>query len=263
MKGIPINKPSLFWQNGVGGVLHHPDFYPLVAEKVNVHRARVKKVIKNEIYLDDDGGTHFPCDAILCGTGWQRGLDMFSDDLKIELGLPYPKELESPESIMKWEGLVADADKGVCDQFHLLKDPPRHPYIEEHQTPYRLYRGMAPLHDASILFMNHVVVANKLFGAEAQAMWAVAYFDGQIGAPLAERESDIATWIAWCRRRYLSNGSLGNSAGFDGVPYVDTLLQEMGVTAHRQKGWWGNWFAPVLPEDLGRAWAEYLQRKHR
>ena len=259
------NSCSIFWQNGGGGVMHHADFYPLVAEKVNMYRARVKSIVKNEVYLDDEDNTHFQCDAILCGTGWQRGLHMFSNDLKMQLGLPYAKELDSksPETAHKWEELVADADKTICNRFHILRNPPPHPHVEEDRTPYRLYRTIAPLHDDSIVFINHVTVGNKLFGAEAQAMWAVAYFDGNIKVPLDVKERDIATWIAWNRRRYLSNGGLANSAAFDGVPYVDSLLQEIGVSAHLDKGWWRNWFATVRPADLGRAWAEYLNRHSR
>jgi hypothetical protein len=218
--------------------------------------------MKNEIYLDDEDITHFPCDAILCGTGWHRGLDMFSDKLKAKLGLPYPRELnlKSLESEAKWETLVADADKAMLHRFPILRHPPPHTHIESTQTPYNLYRGMAPLHDNSILFMNHITLGNKLFGAEAQAMWAVAYFDGNVQAPLEIKERDIATWIAWCKRRHLSNGGLANSAAFDSVSYVDILLQDMGVSAHRKKGWWKYWFEPVFPADLGRAWKEYLQQ---
>jgi len=60
----------LFWQNGIGGVLHHAVFYDVVAEHVNVNRARAKALYKTELYLDDDDNTHFQFDAILCGTGW-------------------------------------------------------------------------------------------------------------------------------------------------------------------------------------------------
>jgi dimethylaniline monooxygenase (N-oxide forming) len=229
----------------------------VVAEKVTVHRASVKALLDNELYLDD--GTHFPCDAVLCGTGWKRGLDIFSRNLLIHLGLPYPKEHESQETAAKWEKLVKEADGKVLAKYLILRNPPPHSHVYETRTPYRLYRGMAPLHDDTVLFMNHIAVANKLFGAEAQAMWAVAFFDHHIKLPShAERERDISTWIAWCRRRYLSNGELGNYVVFDGVPYVDSLLDEIGVTAHRQKGWLHNFFAPFRPADLGKAWAEYL-----
>lgn len=60
--------------------------------------------------------------------------------------------------------------------------------------------------------------------------------------------------IAWNKRRYLSNGQLGNFAAFDSVSYVDMLFDEIGLTAHRNKGWLGNMFSPIMPADLGRAW---------
>lgn len=247
----------------MGGILHHADFYDVVAEKVNVYRARVKSLNKNELYLDDENGTHFQCDAILCGTGWQRGLHIYSDDLKMHLGLPYPRILQSTatEEARKWEKAIADADDIICNRFHILKSPPVHVHIEEDRTPYHLYRNIAPLTDDSIVFINHATFANKLLAAEVQAMWAVAYFDGNINVPREAKERDIAMWIAWCKRRYLSNGSLANSAAFDSVPYVDTLLEEMGVSAHLDKGWWRNWVGTLWPADLGRAWDEYL-RKH-
>jgi len=254
------NTDRIFWQNGTGGVHHHDDFYSLVAEKVTVYRASIQKLSENELYLDDEARTHFPCDALLCGTGWRRELEMFSTDLKIRLGLPYVKELESPEIRTKWEKLVEEEDSKVLEKFVILRNPPPHSHVNETLTPYRLYKGMAPLDDDSILFMNHITLANKLFGAEAQAMWAVAYFDHKIDLPsVEEREREIATWIAWCRRRHLSNGELANFVAFDGVPYVDGLLAQMGVTAHRRKGWMGNLFAPVMPADLGKAWSEYLE----
>lgn len=107
-----------------------------------------------------------------------------------------------------------------------------------------------------------VVAGAKLFAAEAQAIWAVAYWDKAFPLPsVAEREDDIAHMIAWNKRRYLSNGELGNFAAFDSVPYVDRLFDEIGVTSHRKKGWLGNMFAPIMPADLGKVWHEYLARQ--
>ncbi|KAF2117286.1 putative dimethylaniline monooxygenase [Lophiotrema nucula] len=248
----------IFWLNGTAGACHFSDFWSEVAEKVYVYRASVKRLTKTELYLDDDEGTHFPCDAILCGTGWQEGLEMFENDLLKDLGLPYPKESESPESASKWEKLVGDADEQVLRRFIMLRNPPNYHHVYRDLTPYRLYHTMAPLHDDSILFMNHVVAGAKLFAAEAQAIWAVAYWDKEIKLPsIEERERDVAQWIAWNKRRYLSNGELGNFAAFDSVPYVDKLLDEVGVTSHRGKGWLRNMFAPIMPADLARAFNEY------
>ncbi|KAF2866565.1 flavin-binding monooxygenase-like protein-like protein [Massariosphaeria phaeospora] len=250
---------DIIWQNGTAGGCHFADFWPLVAEKVYVYRSDIKLLNGHELYLNDEKDTHFPCDAVLCGTGWKCGLDMFEIDTLIDLGLPYPKDIEPREETTKWEKLVSEADSQVLKRFVMLRNPPKHYHKPEHRTPYRLYHTMAPVHDDSILFMNHIVAGAKLFAAEAQAIWAVAYWDKAFKLPsVAEREKDIAHMIAWNKRRYLSNGELGHFAAFDSVPYVDRLLDEIGVTWHRKKGWLGNMFAPIMPTDLGKVWREYL-----
>ncbi|MBK5654134.1 MAG: hypothetical protein I4N50_20955, partial [Rhizobium sp.] len=66
--------------------------------------------------------------------------------------------------------LIADADETVCNQFHILKNPPSHVHIEEDRTPYHLYRAIAPLNDDSIVFIDYATFANKLLAAEIQAM---------------------------------------------------------------------------------------------
>lgn len=185
--------PSIIWQNGTAGGCHFADFWPLVAEKVYVHRGDVKLLNVNELYLVDESGTHFPCDAVLCGTGWKCGLDMFENSTLMELRLPYPKNIEPQKETAKWEKLVGQADEQILGRFVMLRNPPKHYHKYETRTPYRLYHTMAPIHDDSILFMNHVVAGAKLFAAEAQAIWAVAYWDKAFTLPsVAERENDIA-----------------------------------------------------------------------
>ncbi|TVY82954.1 FAD-dependent monooxygenase DEP4 [Lachnellula suecica] len=246
---------DVFWHNGTGGAVHHDDFWALVAENVSVFRGDVKMLNMSELYLKD--GTHFPCNAVLCGTGWKPGVEVFHKDLLIELGLPHRKE-DDYEMAAKWEKLLTEADEKITKKFPLLANPPEHQHTYLQTTPYRLYNSIAPLNDDSILFMNHITAGNKFFAAEAQAMWAVAYFDNHITLPSTEdREKEIAAWIAWCRRRYLSNGERGNFAAFDSVFYVDKLLKDMGAKAHL-KGWWRDTFEPFKPGDLGNVWKEYL-----
>ncbi|KUJ10852.1 flavin-binding monooxygenase-like protein-like protein [Mollisia scopiformis] len=210
-----------------------------------------------ELYLGD--GTHFPCDAVLCGTGWKPGIEIFGPDLRVRLGLPHLKDDEPYEMTAKWEKLALEADEKVLKKYLLLAHPPDHAHRHIDTTPYRLYNNIAPLNDDTILFMNHVTAGNKIFAAEAQAIWAVAYFDKNINLPsIEEREKEVALWNAWCLRRYLSNGERGNFAAFDSVPYVDKLLIDIGATAHL-KGWWRDTFEPFMPSDLGKAWKEYLE----
>lgn len=213
-----------------------------------------------ELHLGD--GTHFLCDAVLCGTGWKVGIEFFDTDLRVKLDLPHREEDEPYETTARWEKLTLEADEKIRKQFPLLANPPKHTLKRTYRTPFRLYKCLAPLKDDSILFMNYITASSKLFAAEAQAIWAVAFFDKNIVLPsIEEREKEIAAWIAWNRRRYLSNGQLGMFVVFDTVPYVDGLLNDIGVTAHR-KGWIRDIFEPFMPADLGKAWGEYLNR-HR
>lgn len=178
----------------------------------------------------------------------------------IKLGLPLPLADEPNEVTQHWAKLLQDADKDICSRFPLLANPPEHVHQKIDTTTYRLYQGMAPIEDESILFMNHLNTGNKMLAAEVQAQWAVAYFDKKIAIPpKQEMEAKIATWIAFSRRRYLSNGELGNAINFESITYTDSLLEEMGLSAHK-KSWKAQWFEPFRPSDLGKAWAEYMEK---
>ncbi|PVH98330.1 flavin-binding monooxygenase-like protein-like protein [Periconia macrospinosa] len=245
-----------FWQNGPGGLIHHDDFWDIISSNVYIHRDQIKSLNENTVFLE--GGEKILCDAIVCGTGWIPSLQFFDNTQLLNLGLPTPLGSEPSKELQHWERLFQEADQNICTKFPLLANPPKHPHQKASTTPYRLYQGMAPIDDSSILFLNHLITGNMLLCAEAQSLWAVAYFDKTITLPSKEdMEKHIATWVAFSRRRYLSNGELGNAINFESITYVDALLKEMGLTAH-QKPWRKQWFDPFRPSDLGKAWAEYL-----
>jgi len=253
--------PSIFWQNNTGGALHHADFWDLIAQKVSIHRGSIASLGPNQIHLDT--GASIASDALLLGTGWKSSLSFFAPDLAASLGLPHHPSLEEPKESEKWTNLESTADIAVTKRFPMLASPPPHPLKRIETTPYRLYHTIAPISDTrerSIVFINSLVAGNMLFQAEMQAMWAVAYFDGNLQLPtLEEMEKDVATNIAYIKRRYLSNGQAGNYMVFDMIPYADRLMREMGV----EKAWSGrkSTFGVNRPADLGRCWEEYLKGK--
>lgn len=246
-----------FWQNGPGGLIHHDDFWDTISSAVYVHRDEIRSLDYNVVKLQ--GGGNIECEAIVCATGWIPSLQFFDDEQLIKLGLPAQLEKEPSEVSHHWDELLRDADHEVCSRFPLLANPPEHPHRYIGTTPYRLYQGMAPLDDDTILFMNHITTGNKFLAAEVQAIWAVAYFNKQIETPpKGFMEKQVATWVAFSRRRYLSNGELGNAINFESITYLDSLLEDIGLSAHK-KTWWKQWFEPFRPSDLGKAWNEYLQ----
>ena len=99
---------------------------------------------------------------------------------------------------------------------------------------------------------------NQLFSAEAQAMWAVAFFDGNIKLPsIKNLHMHIAQRVSYIRRRYGSSGSLGNDLSMDTIPYVISLLAEIGVHPKKDKLWRRYRRDSVSTKDLKHTWDEY------
>ncbi|KAF1846034.1 flavin-binding monooxygenase-like protein-like protein [Cucurbitaria berberidis CBS 394.84] len=255
--------PGIFWMNSAGGALHHKDFWDLIASRVVVHRAHITSTSDHTLHLSND--TQISCDALLLGTGWTSSLTFLSDELKAELGLPHDHALDSPETAANWNTLEIEAEKEVFKRFPILANPPKHKLKRAYTTPYRLYRGIAPLNDPShsIVFVNFLLSGNMIMNAESQAPWAVAYLSqsNQLRLPsIEEQKREVAMQVAWSRRRYLSTGQLGNFAGFDAVMYTGLLLRDIGVEGPwKAKGAWG----VRRPGDLGEAWKLFMENQKR
>jgi dimethylaniline monooxygenase (N-oxide forming) len=253
--------PGIFWMSGVGGALHHSDFWDLVSSRVIVQRAHITHMSSHTLHLSND--TQITCDALLLGTGWTSSLTIFSEELKAELGLPHKPEIGSPKTRSIWDDLEAESDRLVTTRYPILANPPPHHLKKANTTPYRLYRGIVPVHDPSrsIVFINFLLAGNLIMNAEAQAMWAVAYLTSSRSLSLPsvkQMRTEVAERVAWCKRRYLSAGQLGNFLGFDGILYTSLLLEDLGVEKPwSAKGTWG----VRRPEDLGKAWKLFTEKQ--
>jgi dimethylaniline monooxygenase (N-oxide forming) len=208
-----------------------------------------------------EGGNDIPTDVLLCGTGWNRAsFGFFDSELLIKLGLPYPLKDEPAEDEEAWTRLEKHADQKVLGQFPPLANPPDHYQKPIRSTPYRLYNGIASLDDDSIAFVGYMSCANYFKAVECQAIWATAYLDKQITLPPREEQQEqIALLTAFCRRRYLSNGQMGNFLPFESNCYTDKLLRELGLSSHL-KGWFRDYFVPGTSQDLIGLKDEYLAK---
>ncbi|KAI4140780.1 MAG: hypothetical protein LQ341_003707 [Variospora aurantia] len=248
----------IFWQNQGAGLINRPDFWDTIATKVRVVQQDIGQVDKGVIRLKD--GQEIPADAILCGTGWVPSLNFFSHDQLAKLGLPQPIGTYPIEEADMWTSLEQEADRVVLDRFPMLANPPEHYREPVTHTPYRLYNSIGPLQDHSIVFVGHAMIANYFHLAECQAIWATAYLDGKIELPpLEERRKTVALFVAWCRRRYLSNGDRGHWLASEQRTYTDRLFDQLGLSSHRRFWLWDS-FTPISKNDLPRLRAEYIKR---
>jgi hypothetical protein len=253
----------IFWQNGTGGLLNQPDFWDTVAQHVEIYEDDILELNGRLVRLK--GGDEISTDVLLCGTGFTPSISFFDHDhdLLRVLGLPYRLESEPDEDAAMWTRLEQEADRRILERFSELANPPAHYEKPILTASYRLYKGIASLHDYSIVFVGHVLVSEYFRAAECQAIWATAYLDQRLSLPsIEDRQAEIANFVSRCRRRCLSNGERGNWMAFDLIGYTDRLLQDVGLSSHR-KGWFGDWFAPARAHDLQSLRDEYVAKYGR
>ena len=228
----------------------------MIAKNVQIYEGDITSLENHKVNIT--GGISFPADAILCGTGWSPSLQFFSPELLAKLDVPHAINAASDRD-REWARAEAVADKKVLSRFPRLANPPPYPRKLYNATPYRLYHGIAPLGDDSIVFIGHVLVGNYFLGTEAQAIWATAYLDKRLALPSFEaRKEEVAKFVAWDRRRYLSNGEKGNWLVFEQTGYMDRLLQEVGLKSHL-KGWFTDMFSPCRSRNFSGLKDEYLR----
>ena len=241
-------------------MIQQEDFWDLVSRHVDVYRADPVRTESGSIVLED--GRTIPTDYILCGTGWDTSYAFLSSRQIVELGLPHSRYEGDPKEEDIWQELMEDSDRQIINDYPILASPPpsHKPSTTFHPTPARLYQGMVPLSDQSIVFLGRARVSNSFRTAEAQAIWATAYWDGYITLPpLKEAQKEVAYMNTFSRRRYPTHGLDGVNFHADLIWYTDALLQEAGLSSHR-KGWWNDPHEPALASDMCDCKDEYLSK---
>lgn len=189
-------------------------------------------------------------DAIVYATGWKAANRLYSSSLALSLGLPIPLAEKENTTNRRLNELESSKDAAILSRFPILAHPPKYQHRAPQHSPFRLYKAIAPPSDAkthSIVFLGKATTTNNFRTAEAQALWSVAYLDGNIPplvrsslpsspstaeAEIRAREEDVAETVAWCRRRYLNKGEMGTWFYFDILAYTDMLLAQVGVRSH-------------------------------
>ncbi|KAL8655328.1 MAG: hypothetical protein Q9210_000959 [Variospora velana] len=249
---------SAFWYTGPLALAQHDDFWDTIAQNVQVYCNNISSMKAHSIVLDN--GTEIEADVLLCGTGWISQYPFFSEEQTCSLGLPHRPEDNRRADSQLWNALLEAAEQQVLADFPILEHPPPHKTPEVPTTSLRMYNCIAPLNDPSIVFLGRAHVSNSFRTSEAQAIWATAYFDGNVRMPPTEQAQwDIAYMNALSKKRYPSRGAAGDHLFFELIWYTDRLLEEAGLRSHR-KGWWADWVEPCLASDFKDAKKEYLEK---
>ena len=259
------HETNIRWRVGSLGILQRDDFWDVIAKKVRVYRGEVKRLEKNTVVLED--GIEVKSDVLLCGTGWKQEHGCFSAREAARIGLPINVEERElvKEEREHWSKLEDEADRKVLERWPYLAKVPEFRTRPIRTTSYKLYNVTIPTTDQSIAFLGLQLVPNSYHTALVQTLYAIAVLDGTLKLPpKAEMEKEVAFFNRWCKRRYPAHGWLGNVLEFEMVSFTDHLLDQLGLSSHRNKGsWWRDTTDPVLASDYVGLVDEYRRKYYQ
>ncbi|RYO85820.1 hypothetical protein DL766_008131 [Monosporascus sp. MC13-8B] len=211
------------------------------------------------------------------GDCFDKSFHVFDEELQRYCGLvPSPAEQE------KWTILHQAAEETVDELLPALKQSPfgsKEFSREETAGERKLLHGpnlhyrrlvvpaLAAQGDRSVYFPGFIHSIYTPMVSEVQALWGVAFLLGLHDPPSqAEMEQEVAEWNVWTRKRYVAQGMKHAYAIFDFIPYIDTLLMDLGINPRRKRNPLANMFTPAYPREYKGLVDEFrseLARKQR
>lgn len=269
---------------------YETDFLSLVrSDNVSVHIGDVARLSKGKVHLAD--GTTLAADALLAHGGWVHvpPVKFLPEGIDAELGIPHPPSKVADHAADA--DLAARADEDIFRRFPKLREPPT--WDPSHTpptsrpgfrtslpnadagavTPWMLHRFTAPvsprfLRARDTVFVGMVGNFSTAITAHIQGLWSAAYMTGRLtrdpgASPAAELLYETALHNRFGRWRYpVDWGMRAPSFIFDAVPYLDMLLQDLGLQSHRKGGRWAEMWSPYKPGDYRTVNEEWEAANH-
>lgn len=248
-----------FWANDSTAIANRPDFFDIIARNVHVYRQDIRGMQETSIELSD--GSKFEADAVVYATGWTSHMSYFDTSLASKLGLPMLEEVQDEKSRQYWHALDQEADVRINAEMPMLSHNTAYWKPETKRTPLRLYKSMLPIEDRSVVFLGKTIIAHAFASAEIEALWAVAALNHKIAFPsVSKMEREVATTVAWSRKRYPSRGWQAMWFPWDTIPFTGMLLEQLGLSSHRGSSWWSDSLTPVSSRKLAGLIEEYTRK---
>ncbi|KAE8450974.1 hypothetical protein EG329_005414 [Mollisiaceae sp. DMI_Dod_QoI] len=240
------------------------DIFELIRKGiVQVHVADIETLDHNEIRLST--GSVLVTDALISCTGWKHASSVKFIPTGIDLGIP-----GSPDSLQLHE-MTKHADQEIFACFPRLNQQTKleststshkEADVAHEISAYRLYRFMVPPGGPrDIAFAGCMMTTATPVCADLQALWITAYFDDKIVIP-----TDVVYQTILHNRfgKWRSSAGFGNrfpDVAFDGLPFFDLLLSDLGLQSHRKKGIISEVFSNYSAEDYRGVVQEWMAKQ--
>ncbi len=280
---------TLWMGNSLGVHNYETNWFELVKQgKIIVHVADVTTLRESTLCLSD--GTEVTTDIVICCTGWKAEptIKFLPEGLGLRLGLPTSGT--RIEETVADRGLKARVRKHVLAETPSLHYPPVRALPQTRgsddsksgveasslATPFRLYRFLVPyeqrfLEDRSFAVIGAHLSIHAILLAQVQALWITAFFQRKIPGidDLSPETLDRIKYGTFYHAEYerLRHPKEAGGSGdrypdlvFDSIPYVDMLLEDLGIKHHRKPSWWREVFEPYRLADY-RGLCQYIRPK--
>lgn len=240
---------SAFWIGSGLSILNYATpLFDLVKEgKIRVHIGQIDHMEEQTVVLAD--GTRLHADAVICSTGWKK-----ESSIKFQ-GLG-PEQFGLQVSTEEKTKLNEKADKAVLDLFPRLERQPKLRFTPKTTEPLRLYRFIVPSGYAfsrNIAWVGAVSTVSTALCATVQGHWTAAFLSNSLDRLPSTKDEvveEIMLHTQWGKWRYpCGYGATLPDFVFEGLPYIDLLLRDLGLKNHRKKSWLKELTEPYLPRD--------------
>lgn len=253
---------SVFWiGSGLSILNYNTSFFDMVRDgKVRVHIDNISHIEPDSVVLE--GGEILTVDAMICSTGWKKESTIsFAGLCEAGLGLPLDASAQAK--------LGLEYDEKVLQQFPVLRDQPvLRSRIKKQAEPLRYYRFMIPptlMAARNLAFAGMISSVSTAICASTQGLWITAFFDDTLQREATSEEEltkEIMMHTQWGKWRYpCGYGASLPDFVFEGIPYVDMLLKDVGVNSRRKSSFVKELIEPYTPEDYNGVLEEYRYRR--
>ncbi|UNI18397.1 hypothetical protein JDV02_004668 [Purpureocillium takamizusanense] len=241
---------SAFWiGSGLSILNYDSSLFDLVKQgRIRVHIDDIDRLEPGKVRLSS--GHELETDAIICSTGWKKESSIRFAGLGQEgLGLPY--------SASEKKALSEIADARVLSLYPRLKHQPKLNTQPREASPLRYYRFMVPstmISSRNLAFAGMISSVSTATCATIQGHWIAAFLAGKldrISTSEAEIMSEIMLHTQWGKWRYpCGYGADLPDFVFEGLPYVNMLMKDLGLKTHRKSSRFRELTSPYLPADF-------------
>lgn len=253
---------SAFWiGSGLSILNYDTPLFDLVKQgKIRVHIDNIKHLEPGKVTLST--GDVLEADGMVCSTGWQKESSIKFTGLD-DVGLGLPQAVEGADRIK----LNSKADNDVLTLFPRLKDQPELRFEPKQAEPLRYYRFIVPstmLKSRNLAFSGMVSTVNTAVCASVQAAWIAAFLDGKLDRVASspdEIKDEIMLHTQWGKWRFpCGYGASLPDFVFEGLPYVNMLMKDMGLNMYRKKSWVKELTEAYTPFDFAGMWDEWVRQ---